>query len=296
MRASEIRTADPEPRTLNPALSGLLLLQSYRDDAVTVAVGFPEGRAMMDVLTRERFVAGPDGNVRIPVAADYGVRLLAVGRGSADLPVAPESNDIVLGDFELGMPFDLDPHPHHSGLECSIVEDESQAGNHILRLKRPLLTAPGSPAQTLADAAISLRFRLPALPEKVGTGNVLNYAWRVAKPYPDTTQYGGGIWITRTPEGTYTWVLGKPQAVAGNQNRAFTAGVIDLTDKPLPGVKADTEWHTLAIETRGGRHVIRFDDQVVFEGSSNLVPAGGFSLAPAYDPYIEIDDLCIRRK
>jgi hypothetical protein len=70
----------------------------------------------------------------------------------------------------------------------------------------------------------------------------------------------------------------------------------DLTDKPLPGITVDTNWHTLFIETRGARHVIRFDDQTVFEGTSNLVPAGGFSLIPGYDPYIEIDDLRIRRK
>ena len=277
-----------------PAFQGLLLLQSYKDDATTVSVRFPDGAAMMDMFTRELFSAGKDGKIQIPVAADYGVRLLAVGKDRSELPPAPGPDDVVTGDFELGMPGDLDFLYHKSELVCSIVEDARQQGNHVLRLKRPMSLSPCSPAREMADQAISFRFRLPGPAEK--TQCAFSFAWKSAKGEPNTTQYDSRVWVNKPAEGGASFSVSKPRAVVDNKAQTFADIGADLTDKPLPGIMVDTNWHTLSIETRGARHVIRFDDQTVFEGTSNLVPAGGFSLTPGYDPYIEIDDLRIRRK
>jgi hypothetical protein len=284
----------PDTRHLTPAFPGLLLLQSYKlEDPTTVAVGFPGGGAMMDLFSRELFVAGPDGKVHVPLAADYGVRLLAVGKDRTALPAVPGPADVVLGDFELGLPADLDPLYHQTGLECSVVVDARQPGNHILRLKRPLAVAVCSPARNLDDGVVSFRFRLPVPPEK--TGQVFSYAWKAAQGHVATTRNEGVVWVNKAPAGTLTWSLSRPRVLVNNQPQPFTDLATDLTDKPLAGVAVDGEWHTLTIETRGARHTLRFDGQVVFTGNSRAIENGGFSLKPGYDPYIELDDLRIQQ-
>lgn len=70
-------------RAQKPA--GLLVIQSYRRDAVEVAVRFPDGKVFQDVLTGERLVAGASGELKVPLTDDYGTRVLLVAGSEEDL-------------------------------------------------------------------------------------------------------------------------------------------------------------------------------------------------------------------
>ncbi len=276
----------------NPSSSGLLLLQSYKDDPVAVTVAFPRGGAMMDLFTRDVFLADGAGLTTIPLEGDYGVRLLAVAGDRAGLPPARAANALVQDDFELGLSTDLVQYRGDNNI--AVVADERRPGNHLLRMRPgshsevmqvvPMLQSRG---RDMTDARIVLRFRLPAVPTNAAELVQFHYRRDDAKErnarYSVTVGVREGAWVVQA------------RAAREGKSVAFTDPGVNLLGKPVPGMAPDTEWHRLTIEARGARHRISLDDTLVFEGSNDASGAGSFSFGPAHwaVPFVDFDDLCV---
>lgn len=292
---------NPEPRTPKPSFAGLLLLQSYKEDPVTVSVQYLGGGAMMDFFTREVFTADAQGAVKIPVAGLYGTRLLAVAKSRAELPAIPGAGDILVDDFELGMSAAL-KLPRGN---MSVVADDRLSGNHVLRIP------PGHPgvhqlvlqnpeAIPAGDATLSFKFRLPEAPKKTGRGGVLAVTYRSTRFYPNSQGYDLRLACDRAADGKLSWFIDKVTATRNNKPEPFTNIGIDLTGNTIPGIPVDTQWHRLTLQAKGARQTIRLDDTVVFEGDSDASLDNRFTLAPGWGweasiPYVELDDLRLRK-
>ena len=89
------------------------------------------------------------------------------------------------------------------------------------------------------------------------------------------------------------------RALREGKEEPFTDIAVNILGKPVPGIPVNTDWHRLTIETRAARHVIRVDETIVLEGTSDASLSGGFSIGPGWGwdlaiPYLEIDDLVLR--
>lgn len=71
---------------------GLLLLQSYSPQAIAARVTLPSLTHLMDVETAEAFATDPTGVVHIPLAADYGTRMLILAAQPDHFPEGPLIN------------------------------------------------------------------------------------------------------------------------------------------------------------------------------------------------------------
>ena len=284
------------------APESLLLLQSYKADPATVAVRFPGGVAMMDLFTRELFTADAKGTVAIPLAGMYGTRLLAVAKDRKELPATPAAGDLVFDDFELGLSSAL----KQTRSNISVVDDAQQSGNHVLRIKpghpgHERITLQNPEAIPPGDMSLSFRFRLPVVPEKAGACGLLSVFYRHSKEYPKDYGYELRLQVRRADDGTAAWVVERVRALREGKEETFAEVGANLIGKPLSGIPVDTQWHRLTIETRGSRHVIRVDDTVVLEGTSDASLTGGFSIGPGWGwdlplPSIEIDDLKVQKR
>jgi hypothetical protein len=298
-------SSDLKSQISNPKFPGLLLLQSYKEDPVTVSVRFPQGKAMMDMFSREVFTADAAGTIAVPIAGVYGTRLLAVAPDRAGLPAARPADNVVFDDFELGLSSALKMH-RNENYRIAIVEDDRRPGNHVLRINRIpgvhllALHSLEKEAQSATNSTLSLSFRLPALPDKPGQFGVLNAFYRKTKGWPQESSYQLFLQTRRTADGQSSWAVEKLRALREGKEQTFADIGANLVGKPLSGIPADTNWHRLTIEMRGTRHTIRVDDTVIFEGTSDANLTGRFGISPGGGgetdvPYVEIDDLRLMR-
>ncbi len=284
-------TPTPEPRTLNPEpISGLLLLQSYKEEPVTVSVRYPGGAAMMDFFTRELFTADARGAVAIPVAGVYGTRLLAVAGKRADLPVVRPAGSLAFDDFELGLSSALT----QSGAGMSVAEAEQEPGNHVLRIP------PGHPSTEVlrshgtletGDYTLGFRFRLANLPSGAGQGGVLSLGYREA----GGRRFFLGLGLSMSKDAPGRWTVEHPRLVKDGGDGEGYQTVLASRAVATP---VDTAWHRLSVRVQGKRHQVLLDDVLVFEGEDDRNLTGGFSIAPGWGwdlpiKAVEIDDLLV---
>ncbi len=272
---------------------GLLLLQSYSPDAISTAVGFPEGKIFIDAETREELKAGSDGKVKVDLSSDYGTRLLYVLRSADEPKLLPTTQETVMvDDFELGMGYRL--REDRKGME--VVPDIANASNHVLRI------APGHPAQNIlrsqginlpADGELSFKFRISELPEGVGNCGLLHLGYRDEKG----RRYAFGLGLSRSKDGKTGWTVAKPLlSLDGGKNEGYSSVLMSVE----PSAPVDTKWHSLAIRTKGKLQQILLDGQKVFEGEDDRIQGGGFCISPGWGwtlpiKYVEIDELRVSR-
>lgn len=268
---------------------GLLLLQSYRPEAIATTVGFPEGQIFIDAETREEFKASPYGTVKLDLPADYGTRLLYVLRSADEPKLRPRTPaTVMVDDFELGMGYQVNVR----GKGIEVVPDKLNAANHVLRI------APGHPSQNLlrsqgvtlpAEGELALQFRISELPEAVGACGLLHIGYRDDQ----NRRYAFGLGLNRTKDGKTSWTVGKPLlSLDGGKNEGYQSAISSIENVTA----VDTGWHTLAIRFKGKNQQILLDCVKVFEGEDDRLQDGGFSISPGWGwtlpiKYVEIDDL-----
>jgi hypothetical protein len=292
-------------RTEAPA--GLLILQSYATNAVTAGVRFPDMKAFLDVETRERLIADAAGAVRVPLAADYGTRLLVAATRLEDVPpLAAGPGDLLYDDFEC----DASLRWRRLTSALTVVPDAAEPGNHVLRIgPSNLESIAPEPEHTPAagDLDLAFRFRLPVIPTNANQTGLLRVVYRTDTQTAASVSFDVDI---RTDGGQSTWAVSPLQASRGGTRVAFTNVVADQTTAyhgqgpARPALSnVSTGWHRLALNARGAHHVLRLDDTTVYEADADTGTGRGFSVGGAWSlsgptprvPYVEVDDVRLRR-
>jgi peptidoglycan/xylan/chitin deacetylase (PgdA/CDA1 family) len=280
--------------------TGFLLLQSYAPGAVTTTVRFPGGGVLVDVLSRERFVADGKGVATIPLDADYGTRALFVAASAKALSLLPTTPATrFIEDFELG----LGPDAAVTGGSVVVIADPLVPDNHVLHL------TPGHPAQNIlvtktaaleptGDYTATYQFRLGAAPNGPGTQGLLRLGYR----HLANKRYGFEIGLVADANGRVTFTAGEVRLVFdGGKSQPMQTTTVAPNGKKLGNPRLSlTDWHTVLIRVVGKHHVLALDGTIFFEGDDDTSLGGGLEIAPGWGltstspvPTVDVDNIWI---
>lgn len=314
-----VKVSDPNVKwlalTRQESPHGLILLQSYRKDAVTVDVLFPEAGAFMDADTRELFVANSKNGAKIPMGPDYASRVLLVGKTMADLPPAWPPNASFFDDFEMGYglhwttPYVVAGTPPKG---YQVVSDDLDHKNHILRISQmdqlKEIITPEQFMPSTENYEISFRYRLQSLPatRNSNLNGLLTFSYgQFQQGEGKDAKIGKYSFSLDADVGdkAASWAF----ALAGG---SFTATQIDLSTQGkcngqapqrLELGAADTQWHKITIRVNGKHHMLSVDGKIFFEGDSKDPIKSCFQIVPWRTlanekrvSAVELDDIVIK--
>jgi hypothetical protein len=280
--------------------SRLLVLQSYRAEATTTTVRVPGTAFFADALTRETFAADGDGVATVPLAADYGTRVLLAAESADALSLVPtRPGTLHVEDAQLG----LSVGTAIGGVIPKVVADEHKPGNLLFRY------TPGHPAQNLLgisnpaldaqDYRIEFKFRLADQPATNGSQGLLRVGYRCR----DGQRYGVAVKMAVAADGSRVLSVDEPRLVAaGGNSRAMQATVTTGRSVPVRLDIGPQEWHTFTVLAQGEKHRILLDGTVCYEGTDNGNLSGGLEIAPDWNlkqdspvTAVEVDDIVVTR-
>lgn len=314
-----LKVSDPKVKWLalvrDGAPHGLLLLQSYRKDGVTVEVLFPEAGALMDAETRELFACDSRKAAKIPMGPDYSTRVMLAAKSPADLPPVWPAGASFFDDFEMGYGLHwISPHVAAGTAPqgYQIISDESEQKNSVLRISQmqqlkeiivPEKFMPGG-----ENYEIAFRYRLRSLP----TSHNSHLHGLLVFRYGQFEEGEG----KEARIGRYSFSLDADTAGKGSTwafaplGGVFTSTQTDLTTQGKCNGQAprrfelgmaDTAWHKIVVRVNGRRHALSVDGKIFLAGESKDQVKPCFQIMPWWTLVngkivsgIELDDIVIR--
>ncbi|MEI6521137.1 MAG: polysaccharide deacetylase family protein, partial [bacterium] len=268
--------------TREAKMFGLLLLQSYSQEAAKTSIKFPDGTFFVDALTREQFTVNNKGEAEISFLADYGTRILLIAKRQQDITLMPMTpQTLFVDDFELG----LGPQATIKGGAVTTIDDTLAPGNHVLHL------LPAHPAQNIfstltpvsdkdGDYTASFKFRLTEKPKKAGKQGLIRVGYR----HLNNMRYGFEICANISPDGKISFFSDAPRlCYDGGKSQPMQVSHDKPDDKILGNQNLEaTDWHVMLIRVIGKRHQLAIDGNICFEGEDDTCLTGSLELAPGW--------------
>ena len=214
---------------------------------------------------------------------------------------------LIRDDFEVGF---SDGWARTQGVQ--VVEDET--GNRVARFtaprqrlaSKPLPTTPSverdAMAEEWSDYAVRFRVRVGDFKEDETSSSPvatwLQFDWRSSEleegPRSKQTTY---LQMWRANQ---TWRIAGPYVGWNGKNTNFPRADVAVlpagrgeTDRVT---KVDADWHEVEVRVLGERTQIRFDDEIVFDGTDDRARYGAFTISALWDErampaHLDVDDV-----
>ena len=278
---------------------GMVLLQSYQFDPLTAPVEFADATALLDVATAELLTPDENGSFHVPLAKDYGTRLLLAARDAGTLaPLAIGEGVLTRETFAFGT---TAPGWSTSGGALRLVEDTDVPDNTVLRV------TPGHPSRNglsgsvaADDFRLRLRFRLPADAADIAKGShgilEVKHHWN-GQNYPNAVEQK--LTLSVRPGADEPRIAFSYGQLNGKARPNFENVAVNKLGEPRPAKPG--AWRTLEILATGATREIFLDGELLFRGETDIDGGKRIGIGPGWQfersnlPHVEVDDIEVTR-